>query len=77
MIPAGGDTVSEKINDSTQFEQDPKDDNVILAQPIVEGPIAPLAPSANNPPPKDTGNLSAEDAQNPPVDDENLLSPDT
>ena len=31
MIPTGGDTVSEKINDSTQFEQDPKDDNVILA----------------------------------------------
>ena len=77
MIPAGGDTVNEKINDSTQSERDPEDDNVILAQPVVERPVAPLAPSANNPPPKDTRNLSAENAQNPPVDDENLLSPDT
>ena len=77
MIPTGGDTVSEKINDSIQFERDPKDSNVILAQPVVEGPIAPLAPSANNPPPKDIENLSTEDAQNRPVDDENLLSPDT
>ena len=64
MIPAGGDTVSEKINDSIQFERDPKDNNVILAQPVVEGPIAPLAPSAEDLSAPNALNFAAQDAPN-------------
>lgn len=44
--PAGGDSFSEKTNNFTHTEQDPKDDGVVLAQPTVEGPVAPLVPSA-------------------------------
>ena len=44
--PASGDSFSEETNDSTHTEQDPKDDGVVLAQPTVEGPVAPLVPSA-------------------------------
>ena len=75
--PVGSDTISEETDDSTQSEQDPKDDGVVLAQPAVKGPVAPLASSANDPPPKDVGNPSVKDAQNPPNDNENLLSQDT
>ena len=75
--PVGSDTISEETDDSTQSEQDPKDNGVVLAQPAVKGPVAPLASSANDPPPKDVGNPSVKDAQNPPNDNENLLSQDT
>ena len=62
MTLVGGNIVNEETNDSTQSERDPKDDGVILAQPAVEGPVVPLALSAKDPPPKDAGNLSAQDA---------------
>ena len=68
--PTSGDTVSEETDDSTQLEQDPKDNNVVLAQLAFEGPVTPLALFANDPPPKDTKNLSTKDTQNPPTNDE-------
>ena len=72
--PAGGNTVNEETDDSTQSKQDPKDDDVVLAQPAVEGLVTPLAPSTDDP----HLNPSAQDAQNPLAkDDENLPSQDT
>ena len=65
--PTDGDTVSEETNNSTQSERDPKDNGVVLAQPVVEGPIAPLVPSADNPPSKAAENPSSQDAQNTSV----------
>ena len=52
-IPTSGSTVSEETDDSTQLEQDPKDDGVILAQPAVEKPVTPLIPSTEVPHPQD------------------------
>ena len=46
----GDDIVNEETDDSIQSEQDPKDDGVVLAQPVVEWPIALLAPSVDDPP---------------------------
>ena len=37
-----GDTIFEETNNSTQSEQDPKNDSVILTQPALEKPITPL-----------------------------------
>ena len=72
--PAGGNTVNEETDDSTQSKQDPKDDDVVLAQPAVEGLVAPLASSTDDP----HLDPSAQDAQNPLAkDDENLPSQDT
>ena len=69
-----GNTVSEEIDDFTQLEQDSKDDGVVLAQPTVQGLVAPLALSANVTP----LDPSAQDAQNPLAkDDENPSSQDT
>ena len=65
--PTDGDTVSEETNNSTQSKRDPKDNGVVLAQPVVEGPVAPLVPSANNPPSKAAENSSSQDAQNTSV----------
>ena len=70
--PAGGDSFSDETDDSTHTKQDPKDDGVVLAQPTIEGPVAPLVPSAEDPPTKDAENplakdgeiLSIEDVQN-------------
>ena len=77
-IPTSGDIVSEETEDSTQSERDPKDDDVVLAQPAVEGPVAPLASSVDDPFLKDAGNPSVHDAQNLPAeDDENPSSQDT
>ena len=59
-----GDTISEEINDSTQSEQDPKYDGIILAQLAVERPVTPLIPSAEDLP-QDIENPSTQDAQNP------------
>ena len=54
----GGDIADEESDDSTHIEeQDPKDDGVVLAQPVPNGPIAPLVPSAKNP--------STQNAENP------------
>ena len=58
---ARGDTVNEEIDDSTKSERDLKDDSVVLAQPAVEGPVAPLALSTDNP----SFDPSTQDAQNP------------
>ena len=46
----GDDIVNEETDDSIQSERDPKDDGVVLAQPVVEWPIALLAPSVDDPP---------------------------
>ena len=51
LTPAIGDTISKETGDFTQLERDPKDDDVILAQPAVERPITPLIPSIKDPPP--------------------------
>jgi len=40
-----GDTVFEDTDDSTESEQDPKNDGIVLAQPIVEKTVIPLIPS--------------------------------
>ena len=73
MTPAGEDPVSEEIDDSTQLERDPKDDGVILAQPIVERPVTPLILSIEYPPPQDAENPSTQDAQNLPSKDDEIL----
>ena len=44
-----GDTIPEKGDDSTEFEADPKDDSVVLAQPTVNQLVIPLTLSANPP----------------------------
>ena len=44
-----GDTISKETGDSTQLERDLKDDDVILAQPVVERPVTPLIPSIEDP----------------------------
>lgn len=68
---AGGDTIGEETDDSTQSEQDPKDDGVILAQLAMERPVTPLIPSTEDPP-QDSESPSTQDAQSPPSkDDEN------
>ena len=36
------DTIFNETDDSTQLERDPKNDGVVLAQPIVEKPITPM-----------------------------------
>jgi len=64
ITPVGGDTISEETDDSTQSEQDPKDDGVVLAQLAVKGPIAPLAPSAEDPSAPNALNFAAQDAPN-------------
>ena len=65
MTPAGGDTVSEETDDSTHSKRDSKDDGVVLAQPTLEGLVAPLVPSVEDPPSKDAESPSTLDAQNP------------
>ena len=65
--PARSDIVSEEIDDYIKSEWDPKDDGVVITQPAVEGPVAPLAPSADDPSSKDGEILSAPDAENPSV----------
>ena len=62
--PVGGDTVSEKTNDSTQLKWDPKDDGVVLAQLTIEGPIIPFVLSAEDPPTPDALNSTAHDTPN-------------
>ena len=65
-----GDTIFEEIDYSTQFEQDPNDDGVVLAQPAMEKPATPLIPSNEA---QDVENPSTHDAQDLPFrDDENL-----
>jgi len=76
--PVSDDTVSEETDDSTQLEQNPKDDSVVLTQLAIKGLVAPLASSTNDPSLKDARNPSAQDAQNPPAkDDKNPPSQDT
>lgn len=55
--PAGGDTINEETNDSTHAEQGSKDDNVVLAQLVLERPVTPLIPS--------TEDHHSQDAKNP------------
>ena len=64
--PAVGDTISKETNDFTQLERDPKDDGVVLTQPAVEGLVAPLVPSTNDPTSKAAESPSALDTKNPP-----------
>ena len=60
----GGDTVSEETDDTTQLKWHPKDDGVVLAQLAIEGPVVPLALSAEDPPTPDALNSVAQDAPN-------------
>lgn len=64
--PTGSDTVSEESNNSTYIEEQvPKDDSVVIAQPVPDGVVAFLVSSIENPLPKGVENPSAQDAQNP------------
>lgn len=66
-----GDTIFEEVDDSTQLDLDPKNDSVILAQPVMEKPVSPLILSTEDPP-HETEIPSTQDTQNPLKDDENL-----
>ena len=68
--PLPSDTIFEETNDSTQSEWDPRNDDVILAQPTVEKLVTPLLPSTKDPP-HDAEIPSTQDDQNPLKDDEN------
>ena len=61
MTPTSGDIISEETDDSTYSEQDPKDDGMVLAQPTLEGPVAPLVLSAKDPPLNNIENPSTQD----------------
>lgn len=50
--PTSGDIVSEETDNSIHTEQDPKDDSVVLVQPALEGPVAPVASSVEDLPAK-------------------------
>ena len=64
--PIGDDTVNEEFDDSAHTKkQVPKDDGVVIAQPIPDGVVTLSVPSTKDPPIKDTKNPSTQDAQNP------------
>jgi len=44
-----GDTIFEETDDSTQLEQDPKNNGVVLTQPAMEKPVTPLILSTATP----------------------------
>ena len=68
------DTIFEESDDSTQSESSQKDDSVILAQPAIYHSVTPLIPFTD---PQNAKNSLAQDAQDPPLkNDENLLAPD-
>ena len=67
--PAFGDTVSEETNDSIHTEQDPKDDNVVLAQLALEKPVTPLVSSTEDPPAHNTLNFTTQDTLNSSTQD--------
>ena len=53
--PIGDDTVNEEFDDSAHTKkQVPKDDGVVIAQPIPDGVVAFLVPSAKDPSTQDT-----------------------
>ena len=58
-----GDIVFEATDNSIEYEQDPKNDGVVLAQPAVEKTVTPLIPSLEA---QDAENLFTQDAQDPP-----------
>lgn len=61
--PAGGDTVNEESDNSAHIKGHiPKDDGVVISQPVPEGHVATLVPSAEDHPVQDAQNLSALDA---------------
>ena len=62
-----GDIVYRDTDDSTKSEHDPKNDDVVLAQPAVEKTVTPLIPSTEA---LDAENLSTQDAQDPPLKDD-------
>lgn len=63
MTSGGGNTVDEESDDSTHIEeQDSKDNGVVLAQLVPDGPIAPLVPAVEEPSTQNTENPSALDA---------------
>ena len=66
--PRCGDTISEEIDNSIEFERDLKDDKLVLAEPTIEGPVAPLAP-ANDPPAHDAPKSTTQDAPNSTTQD--------
>ena len=65
LTPAG-DTIFEETDNSTQSERDPKDDGVVLTQPVVEKLVTPLIPSNKT---QEAKNPSTQDTQVPPPKD--------
>ena len=66
LTPAG-DTIFYETDNSTQLIRDPKNNGVVLAQPVVEKPVTQLIPSAEAP---DTENPLTQDIQDPPSKDD-------
>ena len=56
-----GNTIPEGADGATESKQDTQDNNVILAQPTVNPPVIPLAPSANPPVADDPSSQDAPD----------------
>ena len=63
MTLRGDDTVSEEPDDSAHtVEQDPKDNDMVITQPVLESPIAPVVSSAEVPSSQNIVNPTAVDA---------------
>ena len=63
MTLGGDDTVSEEPDDSAHtVEQDPKDNDLVIAQPVLESPITPVVSSVEVPSDQNIVNPTAVDA---------------
>ena len=61
--PIGGDIISEESDDFAHTEEKvPKDDGMVIAQPVLDGIVALSVLSAEDPPTKDVKNSFALDA---------------
>ena len=54
------DTIPDETDNSTELEPDPKDDSVVLTQPVVNPPVTPSVPSTK---PLNVENPPAQDVQ--------------
>ena len=61
-----GDTIFKETDDSSQSKRDPKNNGVILAQPVVEKLVTPLIMSTKA---QDAENLSTQGTRDPPFKD--------
>ena len=63
MTLGGDDTISEEPNNFAHtVEQDPKDNDLVIAQPVLESPIAPVVSSVEVPSDQNIVNPTAVDA---------------